>query len=248
MVRTAIVAFLFASTPSYGSVNEVERAYIKMFASSQALEADPFAALSDIKTPAANILDIPFSDGNAKYPSADTTAYYSIEGSKITFMFVPENVGRLSDKVWDIIAFRKSLPLGVVSGQNAFGVKRRIALQENHIGKLQVRVLPEGMDFPGHPSIPGLPQMPKDNYWHEFEIEGPSTKALLTDLVVRLEVVWLGDSLDPQNNCSTTTKDATVDHPTALKTYECTALAAISKVSFVNKRTGAVVSAWPPAN
>jgi hypothetical protein len=240
-VTTALILGAL-STPAQSQSEELNRSFSQMIAAGKVLESNRFADVAAIPVPKTSVFDIPFTDGNATYPSPDSDAFYAIEGSVIRFIFSPESVSAYPDKAWNVTVYRKAIPRGFSSGQNAFGVSRKIALQENQIGKIQVRQLPDGMGYPGMLSSR---LGPKNTYWHEFPITGSQSKSLIKDIVIRVEAVWLGDNFNPRDNCSSSSKDATLDHPTYLETYECIGLAAIAKISFVNKLTGETIASWP---
>ena len=249
MVCATFVGCFLAASLSPSNSNNLDATFEAMFRSSITVEMDRFADIPDIPIPEARIVDIPFTDGNQKFPSADTSAYYTVDGSVLRLIFSPDEVTRLPIDImnykpvkrWDISVYGKTIPKGSFLAQNAFGAKKTVRVIENREGAIQVKRLPSGQAYPG---ITPSKFSELTHYWMEFPVQGQKTRSVIKDVIVRLEFEPSSGLPNVRDNCSASVENATVHYPVKVTTRRCTLLGEISKISFFNRITGETLMTW----
>jgi hypothetical protein len=154
--------------------------------------------------------------------------------------------GTPSDRLPVIVAAEKTRDLGSYVGQNAFGATAHVKSLKNEGAGIALVSSPKAM-IRGGSFVAGMQIGGDKGWWFEQQMPPAEAKALAATSSVVIEGTYAKVSWGDVGFCDFAGSEATIDNPTEFYSEKCYVGANISRIAFVNDKTGTVLTEWTTA-
>ncbi|MEP7221722.1 MAG: hypothetical protein ABI673_03530 [Novosphingobium sp.] len=200
--------------------------------------ADQFSQNTPVPPLTDKVIDIPFTNGEARYPAVDTSAIFTYDGKYLTLSFTPESMSDVASSSYpkpltywrEAVVFSRLTRTGSYLRQTAFGVK-------SHVTKFNLRTIAIAYGSSRNDSRP-------DGQKIVLQLNPVEAKALAALAVVRIELPNR-DAMSNDAQCIHTFIEAETRHPQEVDALRCVSTVPVLSIKIVRRDTGEVLSSLP---